>query len=183
MCPTPVLCVVIDHESKGSAASVRHADALWRAGEPVSVSKSWRATLAVRRPSFAIESASCWARELRSSRVSDGRRKDVGWRTSIASILNSERQRQIVSRCGFETSCIRCFVRRRAATRRGWGVIHRFPASIYRLVGDKPKPPERLHPRDLCATITAIGWQRYWAATRSICILSLLNKQESVVKG
>ena len=33
-----------------------------------------------------------------------------------------------------------------------------------------------MYPRDLCARITVIGWERYWAATRPIRILGLLNK-------
>jgi len=45
-----------------------------------------------------------------------------------------------------------------------------------RLEGDCPRPPRALHPRDLCATITTVGWGRYWAAMRPISILGLLNK-------
>ena len=55
-------------------------------------------------------------------------------------------------------------------------VIEHFSCPDNRLVGDWPRPPKPLHPRDLCATITAIGWERYWAATRPIRILGLLNK-------
>ena len=32
-----------------------------------------------------------------------------------------------------------------------------------------------LHPRDLCATITAVGWERYWVVTRPIRVFGLVN--------
>ena len=40
----------------------------------------------------------------------------------------------------------------------------------------QPKACSPLRPRTLCATTITIGWGRYWAATRPIRILGLLNK-------
>ncbi|MHC4401672.1 MAG: hypothetical protein ACYTG0_18530 [Planctomycetota bacterium] len=56
------------------------------------------------------------------------------------------------------------------------GCYRALPCLDKRLVGDWPKAPKPLHPRDLCATIIAIGWERYRAAARPIRILGLLNK-------
>jgi hypothetical protein len=46
-----------------------------------------------------------------------------------------------------------------------------------RLAGDWPRPPKPLHSSDFFATVSAIGWERYWAAVRPIINLRLLNKQ------
>lgn len=41
----------------------------------------------------------------------------------------------------------------------------------------RPRPPKSLPPRDFCATISADAWERYWASTRPISDLGLLDKQ------
>jgi len=58
----------------------------------------------------------------------------------------------------------------------GAGVLLSTPCLDNRLVGDCPRPPKPLHPRDSCATISVIGRERYWAAARPIRILGLMNK-------
>ena len=58
------------------------------------------------------------------------------------------------------------------------GCYWALPCPDNRPQGDCPRPPRPLHPRDLYARITVIGWERYWAAARPIRILGLLNQHE-----
>ena len=39
-----------------------------------------------------------------------------------------------------------------------------------------PRPSKPLHLSDLCATITLVGWERYWAATHPVRIVELVNE-------